>query len=154
MLTAVPPGWNRRIVVEQGRPVAKYFSPIGKRFSCYEEVAAFFQRQNYSVPRHLFTFSVEEDLEGESSEESDLADLDSEPEDEYSGAKRRRRVSSLWEEEVGEMVAPPWSPPTISTPPNSLSSSALPASPTIASPSVTTVHPWTTSVSKSKKISN
>ena len=88
--------------MEQGRPVAKYFSPIGKRFSCYEEVAAFFQRQNYSVPRHLFTFSVEEDLEGESSEESDLADFDSEPEDCESNcpsnAKRRRRVSSLWEE--------------------------------------------------------
>ena len=143
MLTAVPPGWTRRIVVEQGRPVAKYFSPIGKRFSCYEEVAAFFQRQNLSVPRHLFTFSVEEDLEGESSEESDLADLDSEAEEECSGAKRRRRVSSLWEEEVGEMVAPPWSPPSSLT-------SALPASPTIASPSVTTVHPLTTSVSKNK----
>ena len=143
MLTAVPPGWTRRIVVEQGRPVAKYFSPIGKRFSCYEEVAAYFQRQNLSVPRHLFTFSVEEDLEGESSEESDLADLDSEAEEECSGAKRRRRVSSLWEEEVGEMVAPPWSPPS-SLP------TALPASPTIASPSVTTVHPLTTSVSKSK----
>ena len=84
---------------------------------------------------------MEEDLEGESSEESDLADHDSEPEDEYpSGAKRRRRVSSLWEEEVGEMVAPPWSPP-----------STMSASPTIASPSVTTVHPLTTSVSKSKR---
>ena len=127
-------------MVEQGRPVAKYFSPIGKRFSCYEEVAAFFQRQNLSVPRHLFTFSVEEDLEGESSEESDLADLDSEPEDECSSAKRRRRVSSLWEEEVGEMVAPPWSPPS------SLNNNGLPASPNIASPSVTKVHPLTTSV--------
>ena len=140
MLTAVPPGWNRRVVVEQGRPVAKYFSPIGKRFSCYEEVAAFFQRQNYSVPRHLFTFSVEEDLEGESSEESDLADFDSEPEDCESNcpsnAKRRRRVSSLWEEEVGEMVAscPPWSPPPSS-------GAQIPvSSPNIASPSVTEVH--------------
>ena len=141
MLTAVPPGWNRRVVVEQGRPVAKYFSPIGKRFSCYEEVAAFFQRQNYSVPRHLFTFSVEEDLEGESSEESDLADFDSEPEDCESNcpsnAKRRRRVSSLWEEEVGEMVAscPPWSPP-----PSSGAQQIPVSSPNIASPSVTEVH--------------
>ena len=128
--------------MEQGRPVAKYFSPIGKRFSCYEEVAAFFQRQNYSVPRHLFTFSVEEDLEGESSEESDLADFDSEPEDCESNcpsnAKRRRRVSSLWEEEVGEMVAscPPWSPP-----PSSGGAQQIPvSSPNIASPSVTEVH--------------
>jgi len=141
ILTAVPPGWNRRVVVEQGRPVAKYFSPIGKRFSCYEEVAAFFQRQNYSVPRHLFTFSVEEDLEGESSEESDLADFDSEPEECESNcpsnAKRRRRVSSLWEEEVGEMVAscPPWSPP-----PSSGAQQIPVSSPNIASPSVTEVH--------------
>ena len=104
MLTAVPPGWSRRVVLEQGVPSAKYFSPLGKRFSCYEEVASHFDRQKYSVPRHLFTFSVEEDLEGEGSSESDLADSEAESEEQNS-AKRRRRESSLGEEEAG--VAPP-----------------------------------------------
>jgi len=113
MLTAVPPGWSRRVVVEQGRPVAKYFNPIGKRFSCYEEVAAYFQRQNFSVPRHLFTFGVEEDLEDNSSEESDLVE-DSEGEEEGRCLKRRRKMSGVWEE-MAEMVAPPWSPPAATT---------------------------------------
>ena len=119
MLTAVPPGWSRRVVVEHGRPAAKYFNPIGKRFSCYEEVAAYFHRQNFSVPRHLFTFGVEEDLEDNSSEESDLVE-DSEGEEEGRCMKRRRKTSGVWEE-MAEMVAPPWSPPA-----------ATPAHPSIA----------------------
>jgi hypothetical protein len=115
MLTAVPPGWSRRVVVEQGRPAAKYFSPLGKRFSSYDEIAFFFGRQNYSVPRHLFTFGVEEEAGGDTSEESDLADSEQE---ESEVRSKRRRLAALWEaEEMVEMVTRPlWSPPPTASP--------------------------------------
>ena len=88
MLTSVPPGWTRRVIVEQGYPCAKYFSPLGKRFSSFDEISQYFNRMKYTVPKHLFKFTVDENEDSES--EDDLVDSEEDIESESVCAKRRK----------------------------------------------------------------
>jgi len=101
LLTSVPPGWTRRVLIEQGYPCAKYFSPLGKRFSSFEEISLYFNRMNYTVPKHLFKFTVDEDSESED-------DLDDSEDDESESFCAKRRKSDI-HEDFGALGAP-WSP--------------------------------------------
>jgi len=103
MLTSVPPGWTRRVIIEHGYQCAKYFSPLGKRFSSFDEISQYFNRMNYTVPKHLFKFTVDENDDSES--EDDL--VDSEDDDSESVCAKRRK--SDIHEDFGELGAP-WSP--------------------------------------------
>lgn len=91
MLTSVPPGWSRRVIIEEGYPCAKYFSPLGKRFSSFDEISQYFNRMNYTVPKHLFKFTVDENDDSES--EDDL--VDSEEDESESVCANKRRKSDI-----------------------------------------------------------
>ena len=76
---------------ENGNPCAKYFSPLGKKFSSFDEIAQYFNSKNYSVPRHLFKFDIED--EESESDEDDLVDTEEEDEDEEDEITRYRILS-------------------------------------------------------------
>ena len=75
---------------ENGYPCAKYFSPLGKKFSSFDEISQYFNSKNYSVPKHLFKFDI--DINESESDEEDLVDseADEDDEDEIVCAKRRK----------------------------------------------------------------
>lgn len=89
-LTSIPKGWLRKVVstgpgttaASTGKGFQKvfYYNPVGKRFSCQEEVDQYFARLGYSVPMSLFNFElpklVDEDDDEDEDEDDDEDDLD------------------------------------------------------------------------------
>ena len=80
-LTSIPKGWLRKVVTtSKGFQQVFYYNPVGKRFSCQEEIDQYFARLGYSVPISLFNFElpklVDEDEEDEEEEDDLLEDND------------------------------------------------------------------------------
>lgn len=81
-LTSIPKGWLRKVVTTgKGFQKVFYYNPVGKRFSCQEEIDQYFARLGYSVPLGLFNFElpklVDEEDEDEEIDEDDLDEASS-----------------------------------------------------------------------------
>ena len=73
-LTSIPKGWLRKVVTTaKGFQKVFYYNPVGKRFSCQEEIDQYFARLGYSVPMSLFNFELPK-LVDEEEDEDDLED--------------------------------------------------------------------------------
>merc|ERR1712062_826962 len=75
-LTSIPKGWLRKVVTtSKGFQQVFYYNPVGKRFSCQEEIDQSFARLGYSVPVSLFNFELPK-LVDEEDEEDDVDDFE------------------------------------------------------------------------------
>jgi hypothetical protein len=109
-LTTVPSGWTRKLSPETGRVI--FISPLGKVFTCHDEIVQYFKGFHFSVPLGLFDFDPryledseeEEDDEDESDEDED-DDMEDEGE-ETSFCAKRRRSDLIVLESPGVAVAP------------------------------------------------
>ena len=73
-LTSIPKGWLRKVVTtSKGFQKVFYYNPVGKRFSCQEEIDQYFARLGYSVPMSLFNFELPKLVDEEDSD-ADLED--------------------------------------------------------------------------------
>lgn len=86
-LMSIPKGWLRKVVtMSKGFQKVFYYNPVGKRFSCQEEIDQYFARLGYSVGMSLFNFElpklVDEDEEQEEEDEDDEDEDNEEDEDE------------------------------------------------------------------------
>ena len=71
-LTSIPKGWLRKVVTDaKGFQKVFYYNPVGKRFSCQEEVDQYFARLGYSVPMTLFNFELPKLVDEDSDEDQD-----------------------------------------------------------------------------------
>ena len=71
-LTSIPKGWLRKVVTtSKGFQKVFYYNPVGKRFSCQEEIDQYFARLGYSVPMSLFNFELPKLVDEEEDEDPD-----------------------------------------------------------------------------------
>jgi len=85
-LTAIPAGWTRKVCHQPPGSASKvaYFSPLGKVFYSYDDVAQYFKTFNFTVPVGLFNFNSQlpAAVEDDSEDEDDDEDSDDDEEDE------------------------------------------------------------------------
>ena len=75
-LTSIPKGWLRKVVTtSKGFQQVFYYNPVGKRFSCQEEIDQYFARLGYSVPISLFNFELPK-LVDEDEDDDEVDDLE------------------------------------------------------------------------------
>ena len=71
-LTSIPKGWLRKVVTtSKGFQKVFYYNPVGKRFSCQEEIDQYFARLGYSVPMSLFNFELPKLVDEDEDEDPD-----------------------------------------------------------------------------------
>ena len=128
-LTTVPSGWTRKLSTDTGRVI--FISPLGKVFSCHDEIVQYFKGFNFNVPLGLFDFDPRflEDSDDDDEEETDEEDAEEEDVDESEGeeggggasfcAKRRRSEMTVMESPTTKTAVVPPTTTTGPTPSNS-----------------------------------
>ena len=117
-LTSVPSGWTRKLSPDTGRVI--FISPLGKIFTCHDEIVQYFKGFHFSVPLGLFDFdpryleSSEDEDESDEDEEEDEEDYDEECEGEqptsFCAKRRRSDVTVLQPPAVAAVGAPGFTP--------------------------------------------
>jgi len=95
-LTTVPSGWTKKLSPETGRVI--FISPLGKHFSCHDEIVQYFKGFNFNVPLGLFDFDpryledTEDEDETDEEDDDDLEDEEAEDAEEQTFCAKRMRV--------------------------------------------------------------